>query len=79
MANIVLGSDINTVDELGTATLETGHSVEQARLELVTKIGENIQVRRFEKINSRGIVACYLHGSRIGVIVDFAGGDAELG
>lgn len=79
LANIVLGSDINTVDELGTATLETGHSVEQARLELVTKIGENIQVRRFEKINSRGIVACYLHGSRIGVIVDLAGGDAELG
>lgn len=79
LANIVLGSDINAVNELSTATLETGHSVEQARLELVTKIGENIQVRRFEKINSSGIVACYLHGSRIGVIVDLAGGDAELG
>ncbi len=79
LANIVLGSDINTVNELGTATLESGHSIEQARLELVNKIGENIQIRRFEKINSKGAIANYSHGNRIGVLVDLAGGDTELG
>ena len=79
LANMILGSGINTVEELSAATMESSQSVEQVRLDLVTKIGENIQVRRFEKINSNGAIANYSHGSRIGVLVDHAGGDAELG
>ena len=79
LAGLVLGSDIETVEALGTAMLESGLSAEQARLELVTKIGENIRIRRFENMRSEHTIAGYLHGNRIGVLVDFSGGDAALG
>lgn len=79
LANLVLGSDIETVEVLNAATLESGLSVEQTRLELVTKIGENIRIRRFQSMSSENTVAGYLHGNRIGVLVDYSGGDAALG
>lgn len=79
LAGLVLGSDIDTVEALGTATLESGLSAEQARLELVTKIGENIRIRRLQNMRSEHAIAGYLHGSRIGVLVDYSGGDATLG
>jgi len=54
-------------------------SVEEARLALITKIGENIGVRRFERMDADGgTLGSYLHGVKIGVIVKLDGGDAEL-
>lgn len=79
LAGLVLGSEIDTVEALGAATLESGLSVEQARLELVTKIGENIRIRRLQNMRSEHAIAGYLHGNRIGVLVDYSGGDATLG
>lgn len=79
LANMVLANDINTVDELSAAAMESGLSVEQSRLNLIAKIGENIQVRRFEKISSKGTVVNYSHRSRIGVLIDLARGGKELG
>lgn len=56
-----------------------GESLEEARKNLIAKIGENIQVRRFTRFaSSGGIVANYLHGSRIGVLVELEGGSEEL-
>ena len=79
LAGLVLGSDIDTVEALGAATLESGLSAEQARLELVTKIGENIRIRRLQNMRSEHTIAGYLHGNRIGVLVEYSGGDATLG
>ncbi len=54
-------------------------TVEEARLALITKIGENIGVRRFERLEADGgTLGAYLHGVKIGVIVKLEGGDAEL-
>ncbi len=53
-------------------------TVEEARQALVTKIGENIQVRRFVRASSDGVIGSYVHGGRIGVLVDLVGGDEEL-
>ena len=54
-------------------------TVEQRRQELVMKIGENIGVRRLSSVRSRGgRLGAYLHGGRIGVLVDVASGDEEL-
>lgn len=54
-------------------------SIEDARLELVTKIGENIDIRRLELIERQGdILGTYVHGNRIGVVVDITGGDETL-
>ena len=58
------------VEELATLQLESGQSVEEARQALIAKVGENIQVRRFQRIESDAAIACYAHGSRIGVLVD---------
>ncbi len=56
-----------------------GASVEIGRRELIAKIGENVNVRRFRLMESQGgTLGIYLHGTRIGVLVDLAGGDAEL-
>ncbi len=55
-------------------------SVEETRKALVMKLGENLTVRRFERYaTTDGKLATYLHGSRIGVMVNFKGGDEALG
>ncbi|MGX2041597.1 translation elongation factor Ts [Methylocaldum sp. MU1018] len=76
-----LDSTAGSLDELLAATMpSTGSSVEETRRAMIAKIGENINVRRFERIKSEnGIVASYLHGARIGVLVELIGGDQELG
>jgi elongation factor Ts len=55
-----------------------GGTLEDARLGLVTKVGENIAVRRFDLLDSDGVVGAYVHMNRIGVLVELEGGDAEL-
>ena len=60
----------DSVDALSALSLDNGQSVEEARQALIAKVGENIQVRRFETIESDASIACYLHGARIGVLVD---------
>jgi elongation factor Ts len=56
-----------------------GGRLETVRRDLVAKIGENIAVRRIEIVRPAGVLASYFHGTRIGVLVDLAGGDADLG
>jgi elongation factor Ts len=56
-----------------------GGTLEDLRKELIAKIGENINIRRFEVLQAAGRLASYRHGTRIGVIVDFTGADDELG
>jgi elongation factor Ts len=53
-------------------------TVEQARQTLVNKIGENIQVRRFAHVSTDGTIGAYVHGGKIGVLVDLSGGDETL-
>jgi len=59
-----------SVEALSAMALSNGQSVEEARQALIAKVGENIQVRRFEIIESENAIASYLHGARIGVLVD---------
>ena len=68
-----------TVEQLMALRLPDGQSLEEARRDLVAKIGENIGVRRFEYVRPAGKLAGYFHGTRIGVLVDVEGGDADLG
>jgi elongation factor Ts len=56
-----------------------GSTVEEARKALVGKIGENMSIRRFTRVDAKGKLTNYVHGgSKIGVIVDVVGGDEEL-
>lgn len=55
-------------------------SVEETRKALLMKLGENVSVRRFERYaTTTGKLSSYLHGSKIGVLLDFAGGDETMG
>jgi elongation factor Ts len=55
-------------------------SVESTRTALVGKIGENMSIRRFVRVEARGKLASYVHGgAKIGVLVDYIGGDDQLG
>ena len=76
----VLADKPTDVAALSAMPLDTGDTVEEARANLVAKIGENMQVRRFEVITSdAGQVYAYSHGVRIGVAVAMTGGDETLG
>jgi elongation factor Ts len=81
VARTVLASAPADVEALKALPLEgASETVEEARLQLVAKIGENIDVRRFVVLKSEGGRAVhYLHGNRIGVVVDLHGGDESLG
>ena len=59
-----------SVEALSAMTLGSGQTVEEACQALIAKVGENIQVRRFEIVESGASIASYLHGARIGVLVD---------
>ncbi len=81
VAERVLNSDVADVEELNALPLHEGEdtTVEEARQALVSKIGENMNVRRFIRLESDGQIASYRHGVRIGVLADLSGGDEELG
>jgi len=53
-------------------------SVDERRRALIAKIGENIAVRRFVRVNSPGPLGTYIHGTRIGSVVALQGGDDSL-
>ena len=79
VANIVLTEEPANVETLMTCSLAGGDTVEATRLALVSKIGENIQVRRFEIMSaSNGTLGKYMHGNRIGVMVELENGSDEL-
>jgi elongation factor Ts len=53
-------------------------TVDQTRQELIAKIGENVQIRRFKILRSEGYIGSYLHGNRIGVLVSISRQEPEL-
>jgi elongation factor Ts len=66
-------------DVAALSSLKIGNSsVEDVRTQLVGKIGENVSVRRFMRVPAKGKLASYVHGGKIGVLVDLVGGDDTL-
>jgi elongation factor Ts len=78
VAKTALASGVNDVEALKSTRTSYGPTVEEARQWLVTKIGENIQVRRMVRVDSANHVGAYVHGGRIGVLIELKGGSAEL-
>ncbi|MDO9419590.1 MAG: translation elongation factor Ts [Herminiimonas sp.] len=56
-----------------------GKTVEEQRAALIGRIGENMSIRRFQRFETAGKLASYLHGTRIGVMVDFDSADEQVG
>lgn len=79
VAETALVSSVTDVDALAKQTVVgTNLTVEQAKQELVAKIGENIKLRRIERMSCDGVIGHYLHGTRIGVMVALKNGDESL-
>lgn len=78
-ADAVASANPASVEALGEVKTASGETLEEARKALISKVGENINVRRFVRFETEGQLAAYLHGSKIGVVVDFAGGEEQLG
>ena len=79
IAQIVAREQPADLDALAGRTLASGDTVEARRIAMVQKIGENIALRRFVRLAAEGRVASYVHGTRIGVLVDYTGGNEALG
>ncbi|HEY0488029.1 MAG TPA: translation elongation factor Ts [Telluria sp.] len=56
-----------------------GKTLDEVRSALIGKIGENMSIRRFQRFETTGKLAAYLHGARIGVMVEFEGPDEQVG
>jgi len=76
VAKAALG--VADVEALKSAAYASGGTVEEARAAVIAKVGENVQIRRMVRIDSANTVAGYLHGGRIGVLVELKGGSADL-
>ena len=77
LAEFVATRNPANVEELASIDTPAG-KIEAKRQALVQKIGENISIRRFKRLQAKGKLALYLHGTKIGVLVDYDGAD-EVG
>jgi elongation factor Ts len=77
LAGVIAASNATDVEAVSALAMR-GATVEETRAQLVGKIGENITIRRFVRPAAQGKLASYVHGSKIGVILDLVGGDDAL-
>jgi elongation factor Ts len=78
LAEVVVSEKPSNVEELSKVS-SNGKTVEDLRTGLIGKIGENITPRRFVNVSAKGSLYSYIHGLRIGVIIDLEGGNEDLG
>lgn len=79
LAELIATKNLTEITALGDASLSGGETVEEARKALIMKLGENISIRRCGRHATQGQLAYYLHGTKIGVMIDYTGGDETLG
>jgi len=78
VARAALAAGSDSLEGVLGLTLGGGASVEDTRRELVSRIGENITLRRVARLAAPSVVGTYVHGGRIGVLVGLEGGDEAL-
>lgn len=79
VAAAVVANPAATIENIAEVKLASGETVEEARKALIAKLGENMTVRRFARSTTSGELASYLHGAKIGVLVDVTAGHDQLG
>ena len=79
LGKLALNNRPESVATFLTQTLDSGETVDEAREDIVAKIGENIAIRRFQNVNTEnGVLGAYKHGDRIAVLAVLSGKDADL-
>ena len=79
LGKIALKNKPESVETFLALTLDSGETVDEAREDIVAKIGENITVRRVQNVSTEnGVLGAYKHGDRIAVLTVLSGNDATL-
>ncbi|MFP4251695.1 MAG: translation elongation factor Ts [Guyparkeria sp.] len=77
VAEKILADDPADMDAVNALDID-GETADDRRKALVAKLGENIQIRRYVRMATSGVIGAYRHGERIGVLVELEGGNEEL-
>ena len=78
LAQTIVEQKLENIDMLSKAEID-GKTIEELRTQLIGKIGENITPRRFIHLSAKGTLYSYIHGSKLGVILDLDSENEELG
>ncbi len=78
VAETIVRADPQSVEALSALPLD-GKTIDEIRAALVGKIGENVAIRRFVRFETSHKLATYLHGKRIGVLVEYDAADEQVG
>ncbi len=78
-ARLVAEKNPADVAALSALPIEGDITVEQKRTTLIGRIGENMSIRRFQRFDTTANLVSYLHGTRIGVIVEYEGANEQVG
>ncbi len=78
VSELVANHNPDTLEALSALPL-SGSTVDAVRTALVGKIGENISIRRYKRVAAKGRLASYIHGGKIGVLVDATGSNEQVG
>jgi elongation factor Ts len=76
VANTIATSNPADVTVLADTKTENGKTIEEIRKEAVAQLGENLTIRRFARFETDGINCIYLHGAKIGVMINLNGEEA---
>ncbi|MBP6115653.1 MAG: elongation factor Ts [Neisseriaceae bacterium] len=78
-AKAVAAANPASVEALAEVKTASGETLEEMRKAMIAKLGENISVRRFQRYETANNLVAYMHGAKIGVMVEFTGGDETVG
>ena len=78
IAKLILENDIDNMDQLSKESFDEFENIEEYRKYVISKLGENITIRRFQRIKIDGQIGSYIHGTKIASLVMIDGNDAEL-
>ena len=78
IVQVIVEQKLKDIDSLAEVKIDS-NTIEELRIQLIGKIGENITPRRFINLSAKGSLYSYIHGSKLGVILDLESGSEELG
>lgn len=79
VVNKALSENQEQIDKISNLVLDQSQqTIEQSRSELVIKVGENVQLRRAKLLETNNVLGLYVHGGRIGAMVEITGSDPAL-
>lgn len=78
IAKLILQNKLDNINQLSQQSFDEFENIEEYRKYVVSKLGENITIRRFQRVKNDGQIGSYIHGNKIASLVVIDGNDAEL-